>query len=421
MMSIFGIELPGLLSKTIINHPPLQMNGFLTLLIMGIGYMIVPRFRNIPIPSLTLAYISFFFVTASLVLQLALPYVTTYENGTTFRSVLMILRLSGLVIFAVLILSTLRVKPKLLRLSDYFIVLAVATLLSVNVVDLIRPSTSVFSPENGSVNRNSTADSLTSLELWLLFPVLTIYGIEYKTLPSFLGFIRPNKTLGIASLTLAFSSVALGVVSLYIPDSVLLPLIFNILLLISSLTFASSVYVFGGFDKTEILRLLQGEKKARYEFITLHIKVSFVFLFIGISMALFFNFEAILHQQHHFILYDMAIHIIAIGFIGTTITLYFPLMLPPIIKKTINFVDFNNIPIILIGLSLCLRGLGDFMLNPNSIFSFSYLQESIWFPLPIAVRYSLGLSGWLVVGAMFVFVGMLHKSMNKAPSLYENE
>ena len=93
MMSIFGIELPRLLSKTIINHPPLQMNGFLTLLIMGIGYMIVPRFRNIPIPSLTLAYISFFFVTASLVLQLALPYVTTYENGTTFRSVLMILRL----------------------------------------------------------------------------------------------------------------------------------------------------------------------------------------------------------------------------------------------------------------------------------------------------------------------------------------
>ena len=98
MMSIFGIELPRLLSKTIINHPPLQMNGFLTLLIMGIGYMIVPRFRNIPIPSLTLAYISFF-VTASLVLQLALPYVITYENGTTFRSVLMILRLSGLVIF----------------------------------------------------------------------------------------------------------------------------------------------------------------------------------------------------------------------------------------------------------------------------------------------------------------------------------
>jgi hypothetical protein len=301
--------------------------------------------------------------------MVALPYITTYENGTAPRSVLMILRLSGLVIFAVLVFSTLRVKPKLLRLSDYFIALAVATLLSVNAVDLIRPSTSVFSLDNGSVNRNATADSLTSLELWLLFPVVTIYGIEYKTLPSFLGFIRP-KTVGIASLTLAFSSVALGVISLFVPDSVLLPLIFNILLLISSLTFASSVYVFGGFDKTEILRLIQGEKKARYEFITLHIKVSFVFLFIGISVALFFNFEAILHQQYHFILYDMAIHTIAI--VGTTITLYFPLMLPPIIKKTINFVDFNKIPIILIGLSLCLRGLGDFVLIPNSLFSFSY-------------------------------------------------
>jgi hypothetical protein len=420
MMSIFGIEMPQLLLKVIVNHPPLQMNGFLTLLIMGIGYMIIPRFRNIPIPSITLAYISFFLVVASLVLQLAIPYTTTYENGASIWFVLfMILRLSGLVIFAALIFSTLKVKPKLLRLSDYFLALAIITLLSVNAVDLIHPSMAGFSLDNDSIDRYATADLLTSLELWLLFPVITIYGIEYKTLPSFLGFIRPNSTFGIVSLIMSSVSVALGVVSLFLPDSsMLLPLVFNILFFISSVTFALSVYAFGGFDNTEIKRLIQGEKKARYNFTTLHIKVSFLFLFIGISMALLFDFEAIFHQQYHFILYDLAIHVIAIGFIGTTITLYFPLMLPPILKKAINFLDFNKMPIILITLSLCLRGLADFMLIPNnSVFSFSSLQESMWSPLSVALRYTLGLSGWLVVVAMFVFVGMLHKSMNKAPSL----
>jgi len=47
----------------------LQMDGFLTLLIMGIGYMIVPRFRNIQLASVKLAYASFILIIASLALQ----------------------------------------------------------------------------------------------------------------------------------------------------------------------------------------------------------------------------------------------------------------------------------------------------------------------------------------------------------------
>jgi hypothetical protein len=129
-------------------------------------------------------------------------------------------------------------------------------------------------------------------------------------------------------------------------------------------------------------------------------------------MALSYNFGAILYQQYHFIFYDLAIHSIAIGFIGTTIALYLPLMLPPIIGKTINFVNLNKIPIFLIILSLGLRGLGDYVLSHDSFSSFSSLQGNTWAHLSIVLKYSLGLSGWLIVAAMFVFVGMVHKSMN---------
>src|SRR5919202_545608 len=72
MMSIFGIvTLPTWLQSTSELHKMLQIDGFLTLLIMGIGYMIIPRFRNIQLASSKLAYISFFLILASLIVQSA--------------------------------------------------------------------------------------------------------------------------------------------------------------------------------------------------------------------------------------------------------------------------------------------------------------------------------------------------------------
>jgi hypothetical protein len=180
---------------------------------------------------------------------------------------------------------------------------------------------------------------------------------------------------------------------------------------VSALIFAVSVYIFGGFDNTEILRLIQGEKKARYNFTTLHIRISFLFLFIGIIMAILFNFVALLEQQQYrIIFYDLAIHSIAIGFIGITIALYLPLMLPPIIGKTINFLNFDKIPVLFVILSLAMRAAGDFILTQES-FSSSF-QQHIWsISLAQILKYSFGISGWFVVAAMFVFVRMIHKSM----------
>src|SRR5215470_1160074 len=88
-----------------------------------------------------------------------------------------------------------------------------------------------------------------------------------------------------------------------------------------------------------------------------HIKISFLFLFIGVIMAILFNLVG-----QYFVFYDLAIHSIAIGFIGLTITLYLPLMLPPIVGKIIHFTNFNKIPLLLIILSLIIRVVGDFIL-----------------------------------------------------------
>ena len=114
-------------------------------------------------------------------------------------------------------------------------------------------------------------------------------------------------------------------------DDLLLAESFNILLLGFVLTFAATVYIYGGFDNSEILRLIQGEKKARYAYIVRHLRIAFLFLCSGIVLAFAFNFS------NSYILYDLAIHYTAIGFLGITVALYLPLMLPPITGKMIHF------------------------------------------------------------------------------------
>ena len=239
-----------------------------------------------------------------------------------------------------------------------------------------------------------------------------IYGIEYKTLPSFLGFIRPRRILGFASFGLVLVSIILGLISIMLyEENNLFPIIFNIVFLSSALTFGGAVYITGGFDNSdEIRRLIQGEKKARYNFTTIHIKLSFLFLYIGITMALLFNLF-----NETFAFYDLAIHIIAVGFIGTTITLYLPLMLPPVIGRTIDFTNFNKIPLILIILSLSIRAIGEFAFIQSSSPYLDTISSHLYQPIIIILQqHFFGLSSWFIVAAMFIFVIMIHRSLGKS-------
>ena len=396
MMSFFGIGVPQVFHNSFQLHKTLQIDGFLTLLIMGIGYMIIPRFRNIPLASTSLAYLSFLFVLCSITIYAIHQVLPTIDNNNNMIKWSNLLRLLGITIFAIIIFLALRVKPKLLRLSDYFIALSTITLIIINLVQSV-----------GYYGYNNNNNSLPNIQLWLLFPILMIYGIEYKTLPSFIGFIRPRRILGFVSFGLVSASVVLGLLStLLYEESNLFSIIFNIVFLSSALTFGGAVYITGSFDNSsEIRRLIQGEKKARYNFIAIHIKLSFLLLYIGITMAFLFN---LFHEAFAF--YDLAIHIIAIGFIGSTITLYLPLMLPPVIGRTIHFTNFNKIPLFLIILSLSIRAIGDFVMtqsSPHSLVPFHLYQS-------IIILHFFGLSSWFIVAAMLIFVIMIHRSLSES-------
>jgi hypothetical protein len=368
MMNMFGITMPAQILNLFHYHKILQLDGFLTLLIMGIGYMIIPRFRNIPLVSTKLAYVSFILIITSIILQFAQKFIALSNLITLFH-------ISGIMIFAIMMLWTMRITPKLLRKGDYFITFSIVMFTFVSVIQSLGIH---------------AVNSLTEIQMWLIFPVLMIFGIEYKTLPAFLGFIRPRDTMSMLSLFLLGLGVIFAGISMFY-ESQLLSLLSNVILMGGTAVFVSSLYISGGFDNKEFLSYIRGERRVRYDLIILHTRISFTFLFAGLVMGIMFNV-----YPQTFAFYDLAIHYVAIGFIGTTIMLYLPLLLPPIIEKTIRFGDFNKIPLLLVVTGVVIRTMGDFAL--------SFFKH-------VETYYFLGISGLLVLAGMFSFVIMIHKAM----------
>lgn len=386
MMAIFGMSLPTPVITIIGLHKLVQLNGFITLIIMGIGYLLVPRFRNISLPSVSLVYASYGLILTSIVFSIVSVLSTSqwyYNVGTLVEN---ICRISGVTIFSIMVALVLRVRPKLLKMADYFITLSIMLFVILTI--------------SQSLNY---ANISGNIHLWLMFPIMMIFGIEYKTLPSFIGFIWPRKMLSVISAALLTFSMGCGLLSTIYQDNMLIQTLFYFSLLLAATTYAFALNVFVGFDNSKILLISMGEKKARYRYTVVLVKLSHMFLSIGIALSiisLFFSGILALH--------DMWIHIIAIGFIGVTIALYFPLMLSPILGRTVKFLHFNKIPIWLIIISLSLRAVGDIIIQfiPHS--------SEIYYQLLVI---PLSLSGWMIVAAIMSFMFMIHRSINKATAL----
>lgn len=83
MMTTYGVILPAELAHTVHLHKLLQIDGFLTMIIMGVGYLIVPRFRNITIPSVKLVYVSYGLVLVPVIFSVIVSS-STLESSIYF-------------------------------------------------------------------------------------------------------------------------------------------------------------------------------------------------------------------------------------------------------------------------------------------------------------------------------------------------
>jgi hypothetical protein len=127
----------------------------------------------------------------------------------------------------------------------------------------------------------------------------------------------------------------------------------------------------------------------------LHSRIAYGFLLAGLILG-------IIHAgiTQNFALYDLTIHYIAIGFIGITIMLYLPIMIPPILEKSIRFLEFNHIPLVLVISAIAIRTIGDVFVSMMSSQAFAVF----------------GVSGFVILAGMFLFVRMIHRAMKNTNS-----
>lgn len=391
MMTIYGLIFPTELVSIINLHKLVQFDGFITLIIMGIGYLIVPRFRNVSIPSVKLAYASYALILTSIIFSIIVSSSGILPFIHAFGSLLAdICRVLGVGIFCVMIILVMRTRPKLLRMADYFIGLSVVLFAILAV--------------SHSLNYSRITDNI---QLWLMFPIMMIFGIEYKTLPSFIGFIWPRKSPSVISAILLTLSLVSGLVSSFFHDNIVISVLSSFSFLAGVVCFTWALNIFAGFDTSNILKLSIGEKKARYSYTLKLAKLSFAFLLTGIILSIIsVRFPGV------FVLYDMWIHITAIGFIGLTVALYLPLMLSPILGRIVRFSHFSKLPIWIIIISLGFRAIGDIfiqVISQSRELSYQYLA------LP------LSLSGWMIVAAILSFMFMIHRSMNIGAQVFTED
>jgi hypothetical protein len=376
---ILKVNIP-LFNGSIFNlHRIFQLESGLTLLIMGIGFMIVPRFRNISIGSLTIIKISFLSIIISTFLVIV-STINIYESIINERILFIseIFRIFGVLLFVGKTIDTLKIRPKLLRTADYFVGFSSICLLIVSILNLFK------------LNDNT----LTDIEIQLLFPIIMIFGIEYKTLPSFLGFIRPRKKFGIVSLLFLIIAFILGITKFFINDYVVLPILFNLFMMFSSITFSISIYLYNNYENKKYILQSAIDKKERYLYTLYHTRISFYFLNVGLFLGiLFYIFDK------KFMFYDLSIHFIAIGFIGITIASYFPMMIAPIFGKPIIVKKINKIPLILIIFSLLTRTMGMVYTSYFNSSGFSFLQSLT------------SISGFLILLAIIIFIALMYKSI----------
>ena len=272
---ILKVNIP-LINGSVFNlHRIFLVEGGLTLLIMGIGFVIVPRFRNVSIGSPAIIKISFLLVIISTILAIATT-VNVSKSPPTNEKILFIseiFRVSGVLLFVGKMIDTLKTKPKLLRTADYFVGLSSICLLVISVFGLF----------------NYNDNTLTDVKVQLLFPMAMIFGIEYKTLPSFLGFIRPRKKFGMLSFLFLIAAFALGIATKFgISDDAALPILFNIFVILSSITFGFSVYVYNNYENKKHILQSTEDKKERFLYTMHHTRVSFCFLYVGAVLGLLF-------------------------------------------------------------------------------------------------------------------------------------
>lgn len=352
-------------------HPYLQIFGFLAEFVVGVGYSLLPLFKSKRMQSMWPGFLTYSFLTIGNILLLASSFVS---SGAIIQETASVLIFLSSVLFAIVALSLLSTPSKLLSEAEPFMILA--------VISFVLLST-VFALEQFEVITEDTF-SIYFLYLSLLgFVGSMIFGVMLRTIAFRLTTYR--KRLSRATFILQASGITLVFVSIFLKINTLTEIACTLFLAST----VSMIFTARIFEKSKKLLPL-GAKPAvpnRIQSYSDACEISAVsWLVLGCLLGIAFV------ASRNLLTRDLFIHVLAIGFIGSTIIGYSPVLLPGILTSKGPSEKLTLWPLVLLDIGLAFRVAGD---------TYASVNQS---GLPVWES----LSGVLIVAALIVFAYSLH-------------
>lgn len=375
LATLYGIPVdPG--RRLFIIHPDLQIFGFLTIIIMGIAYTLIPRFKSKQLDHMGWAYISILLIVVGNVIS-----IINAANLINFIHPIIgsALLLIGGLIFAVLILKILGKPSGGLAVAEPFMGLAVVSLLLSMTVRLL---------SDASLLRFSYSYAhLGFIQLILLgFPIMMIYGIMIRTINFRIVLLR--KPLVKASFPFALAAIITAFTSIFIDEKILIMLSMISFLVVGILIISSSEML-KHRTSGPIFERMNDRDRVRHLYFSGTIRIAAIWLLVGLTSGVAMTISQF-YGQYMFELRDTFIHSLAIGFVGSMIMAYGPILLPRVISGRVPYKNLSIIPVYLVTIGNAWR-VGGNILQMGGI--------TFW---------PTGVSGVLVLVGMVYFFWMIH-------------
>jgi hypothetical protein len=336
----FSINIPA--STLYVLHPDIQYFGFLTLFILGVSYLLIPRFKNkrLDISPLTISA-PFLIFTANL------AWILTPIN---YRPVFTTIHLAADIFYTITVCRIMGMPAGRLASSEIYILLSPLLLDAAVIMKLYYELQGLGTPWW----------STSYLQLSLLgFPTSMTYGVTVRTIRFRIGVLPRWRAIWV-SLTLYIAGHWLAIASQWLDMHPTIP---SAVFLVSGTAFIAGVEGFKMIRSGRGLDQMDERDRIRYQYFSTILSIGFIWLIAGLLSGLTLAFAS-LHW-----LRDIHIHSITIGFIANMIMAYAPILLPPLISLRTPFRSLTPLPAYLVNIGQLLRVLG--MLFSPTLVSFS--------------------------------------------------
>lgn len=362
-------------------HPYLQIYGFLGEFVVGVAYSLLPRFKITHVPEMILGYLTYGLITAANALFLAAPGLVSFDSILGPLGALLLL--GGSVIFATQVF--------LLASHSGGGFPETNPLMALSSLSLVLISLALFLQEANLVTEGGGEIFSTQMIFLALlgFAGSMIYTVEIRSV----SFRQCNYRKRFASLSWKLQAAAICITFAAIFTafgSHFLAVVGGILFLAAALSVIVSIRI---FELAHPLMYRPAMTKMHFKIVRYNevcILSGSLWLLFGCALGIAFLWQSS-GAIFSFFLRDSFIHSIAIGFIGSTITLFAPMLLPSLLGRKAPVSGLSFGPIALLNAGIFLRVTGDSTTTFLSSSSSLPIWESASGPL------ILGAMVWLLV------------------------